>query len=85
MYTPNYSGSFGQHYWNEIYMGKAGWITVDSTAKEIDFVDSGHIRLGAKVSFLGKKMEVLDYKAGSLEMGKVSSKLGSFENMPWKV
>ncbi len=46
MYVPNYGGAFGQHGWSEIYMGKAGWITVDATANEIDYVDSGHIRIG---------------------------------------
>ncbi|MHC4084696.1 MAG: transglutaminase-like domain-containing protein [Planctomycetota bacterium] len=74
MYTPNYGGSFGQHGWSEIYMGKAGWIPVDSTAFETDYVDSGHIRLGvyeyASTALNPKKMEVLDYKAGSAKMGQ---------------
>jgi hypothetical protein len=69
MYVPNYGGAFGQHGWNEIYMGSAGWIPVDATAMEIDFVDSGHIRLGfyespATAANL-KEMEVLDYRIGS--------------------
>ena len=34
---------------NEIYMGKAGWIPVDATTNEIDYIDPGHIR--AKVIF----------------------------------
>lgn len=74
MYTPNYGGSFGQHGWSEIYMGKAGWIPVDSTAFETDYVDSGHIRLGVyqyvTTALNPKKMEVLDYKAGSAKMGQ---------------
>jgi transglutaminase-like putative cysteine protease len=74
MYTPNYGGSFGQHGWSEIYMGKAGWIPVDSTAFETDYVDSGHIRLGTyqymTTALNPKKMEVLDYKAGSAKMGQ---------------
>ena len=74
MYTPNYGGSFGQHGWSEIYMGKAGWIPVDSTAFETDYVDSGHIRLGVyqyvSTALNPKKMEVLDYKAGSAKMGQ---------------
>jgi hypothetical protein len=85
MYAPNYGGSFGQHVWNEIYMGKAGWITVDSTAHEIDYVDSGHIRLGTQASFNPKKMEVLDYKAGSMKKGTISASLGPFKNIPWNV
>ncbi len=65
IYSPNMGGVFGQHAWNEIYMGEAGWITVDSTAHEIDFVDSGHIRLGVlatSISLNAKSFEVLDYR-----------------------
>ena len=41
MYIPNFGGAFGQHGWNEIYMGEAvGWVPVDSTAHETNFVDS---------------------------------------------
>jgi len=74
MYVPNYGGAFGQHGWSEIYMGMAGWITVDATANEIDYVDSGHIRIGEYQSMVTalnpKKMEVLDYRAGSMKMGQ---------------
>ena len=74
MYVPNYGGAFGQHGWSEIYMGRAGWITVDATANEIDYVDSGHIRIGEYQSMVTalnpKKMEVLDYRAGSMKMGQ---------------
>ena len=70
MYVPNYGGGFGQHGWNEIYMGAAGWIPVDSTAFEYDFVDSGHIRVSELVSatastFNGKQIEVLEHRLGS--------------------
>lgn len=72
MYTPNYGGSFGQHAWNEVYMGKAGWIPVDVTAQEIDYVDCGHIRLAAasskRIFFNPKEMELLDYHAGDITM-----------------
>jgi transglutaminase-like putative cysteine protease len=75
MYIPNFGGSFGQHGWNEIYMGSAGWIPVDATAAEIDYIDSGHIRIGvleSMTTFLNPgEMEVLDYRAGSLKMGDV--------------
>jgi hypothetical protein len=69
MYIPNFGGSFGQHGWNEIYMGDAGWIPVDATAAEPDFVDSGHIRIGVYESMSTAlnpgKMEILDYRVGS--------------------
>jgi transglutaminase-like putative cysteine protease len=76
MYAPNYGGVFGQHGWNEIYMGQAGWIPVDATASEIDYVDSGHIRIGVFQSPLTalnpRKVEVLDYRAGALGMGQAT-------------
>lgn len=69
MYTPNKGGSFGQHAWNEIYMGSAGWIPVDATAAEPRYVDSGHIRFGEyrslTTSFNPHKLEVLDYRLAS--------------------
>ncbi|MCW9098464.1 MAG: transglutaminase-like domain-containing protein [Ignavibacteriaceae bacterium] len=68
MYVPNYGGGFGQHGWNEIYMGKAGWIPIDATALETDFVDAGHIRISEYQStsstFNGKKFDIIDYKLG---------------------
>ncbi|UCF05612.1 MAG: transglutaminase domain-containing protein [bacterium] len=71
MYIPNFGGAFGQHGWNEIYMGKAGWIPVDATAGEHDFADSGHIRVGtlqsATTALNPKEMEVLDYRLLGVE------------------
>ncbi len=82
MYVPNYGGAFGQHGWSEIYMGKAGWITIDATASEIDYVDSGHIRIGEYQSMVTalnpKKMEVLDFTAGSMKMGQEESASGMY-------
>lgn len=69
MYVPNFGGAFGQHAWNEIYMGDAGWIPIDATAAEPEFVDSGHIRIGEyesmSTSLNPGAMEVLDYRVGS--------------------
>jgi hypothetical protein len=68
MYVSNKGGSFGQHAWNEIYMGDAGWIPIDTTVREIDYLDSGHIRFGMHqsltTSFNPHKMKVLDYRLG---------------------
>jgi transglutaminase-like putative cysteine protease len=58
-------GSFGQHAWTEVYMGQAGWIPVDSTAREVDYVDCGHIRLGQEAAFMPKAVEILDYRIAS--------------------
>jgi transglutaminase-like putative cysteine protease len=80
MYVPNHGGGFGQHAWNEIYMGNAGWIPVDATAREIDYVDSGHLRISeittvTSISFNGKSLEILEYKLGSgdLKLSKIDS------------
>jgi transglutaminase-like putative cysteine protease len=74
MYAPSYGGVFGQHGWNEIYMGPAGWIPVDATAGEIDFVDSGHLRIGvyeSPVTALNpRQMQVLAYRAGAQQMAE---------------
>jgi transglutaminase-like putative cysteine protease len=71
MYVTNRGGSFGQHGWNEIYMGEAGWIPVDATVMETRHIDSGHIRFGEyqsmTTSFNPHEMEILDYRMGSEE------------------
>ncbi|WP_319499691.1 transglutaminase-like domain-containing protein [uncultured Draconibacterium sp.] len=62
MYISYAGGCFYQHAWTEVYMGDAGWIPIDATAHEFDFVDAGHIRLGEKTSFNPKAMKILDYQ-----------------------
>jgi hypothetical protein len=91
MYAPNFGGAFCQHAWNEVYMGEAGWIPVDATAEEFDYVDCGHVRLGVREAmtvFLNPhKMEILDYKTtdgatGSTEQLAVadhSSYMGEYQ------
>ncbi len=61
-YVPDNGGFFGQHMWVEVYMGEAGWIPVDATFGEIDYIDAGHIRLGGKTSFHPQFIEILDYQ-----------------------
>ncbi len=63
MYSTNYKGSFGQHAWTEVYMGDAGWIPVDATIYETDYIDAGHIRLGEKANFQPVAMEIIDYRS----------------------
>jgi tetratricopeptide (TPR) repeat protein len=64
MYTPYKTGSFGQHAWTEVYMGDAGWVPVDATISEINFIDAGHIRLGENATFRPAKMEIIDFRSG---------------------
>jgi transglutaminase-like putative cysteine protease len=65
MYTTYQSGGFGQHAWTEVYMGDAGWIPVDATINETDYIDAGHIRLGENATFRPVSMEVIDFRSGS--------------------
>ena len=69
MYIPNFGGSLGQHAWNEIYMGDAGWVPVDATAHEVDFLDSGHIRVGiyqsSATALNAERAEIIDYRISS--------------------
>lgn len=62
MYVPDNNGFFGQHAWTEVYMGEAGWIPVDATIGEVDYIDAGHIRLGEKSTFHPKMMEIVEYR-----------------------
>jgi transglutaminase-like putative cysteine protease len=67
LYATSGGGVFGQHGWNEIYMGEAGWIPLDTTRREFDYVDSGHIRIGVHQSTAtalnARTIEILDYRA----------------------
>jgi hypothetical protein len=62
MYVPDNRGFFGQHAWVEVFMGDDGWIPVDATIDEVDYIDAGHIRLGEKSTFHPKKMEIVEYR-----------------------
>jgi hypothetical protein len=85
-------GKFGQHAWNEIYMGDAGWIPVDATVFETDFVDSGHLRISewvsASISFGPQEMKVLDHRVrgdeepvvAADEENKYAAYLGKYRN-----
>lgn len=74
MYTTHYGGSFGQHAWNEVYMGGNGWIPIDATAMEFDYIDCGHIKLGEKSSFNPKAMKILEFRVegGTMEGDQVA-------------
>ncbi|MCU0461012.1 MAG: tetratricopeptide repeat protein [Bacteroidales bacterium] len=67
MYTSYHSGGFGQHAWTEVYMGDTGWIPLDATINEPDYIDAGHIKLGEKATFRPVTMEVLDFRSLSDE------------------
>jgi hypothetical protein len=90
MYSPWYGGSFGQHAWNEVYMGEdIGWVAIDATILEFDYVDAGHVKLGEMTSFQPVSMEILDYKiagdtgqmAGAEVPPEFASLIGPYTNM----
>ena len=67
MYTKEYNGSFGVHGWCEVFIGNAGWIPLDVTLHEADYIDSGHIRLGilntSRITVQGDTIEIMEYKS----------------------
>lgn len=87
MYVSNLGGSFGQHAWNEVYMGESGWIPIDTTAREIDYADSGHIRLGvlksAHIALNPKRMEILDFQAGGQSFGGFQGEVETERYQPY--
>jgi hypothetical protein len=69
-------------------MGEAGWIPVDATANEYDYVDSGHIRVGEYQSVTTGlnpvSVEILEYRAGenrAEDEGRYADYLGRY-NLP---
>lgn len=77
-YIPSYGGAFGQHGWNEVYMGdEVGWVPLDSTSFEPDYVDSGHIRIADTLSTASAlnpvEAEILEYRLGDGELVVVSA------------
>lgn len=69
IYVPEKGGAFGQHAWNEIYMGDAGWIPIEATAEEATYADCSHIRLAEwssmSVMLNPEKMEILEFEVGT--------------------
>lgn len=67
MYVPLYGGSFGQHMWNEVWLGEAiGWLPLDCTAGQATFVDASHIRLAeGMTAFRPQSVEVLEWEPKS--------------------
>ena len=76
-------GCFYQHAWTEVYMGNAGWVAVDATAHEFDFVDAGHIRLGEKTSFNPKAMKILDYQMDNESVENTVP--DEYKKIPWQL
>jgi len=74
-YIPQYGGCFGQHAWTEVYMGETGWVAIDATFGEVDYVDAGHIRFGEQSSFHPEEMEILEYRHQGQEPDHVEAEI----------
>ncbi len=82
VYTPSFGGSFGQHAWVEVYMGKDGWIALDPTTGEVDLLSAVHIKLFEGMGgVIPTEVEVLEYQPANRELS--GSALTS-KPMPWK-
>jgi len=83
MYTPYEGGAFGRHGWNEVYMGEAGWIPLDTTIGETDYVDSGHIRLGIIQSVSTgldvRAIEILDHRVSGAPVPLATAGAAKFD------
>ena len=64
-------------------MGKnIGWIAIDATIQEYDYVDAGHIKLGIGATFQPENMEILDYRiAGGDTTSEISGIPPEYENI----
>lgn len=61
LYSSALGGSFGQHYWVMVWVGKAGWVPFDPTSGEIDGLSPYHVTLwhgGALASLSVKVVSV---------------------------
>jgi transglutaminase-like putative cysteine protease len=84
MYVPNFGGAFGQHGWNEVYMGpRVGWVPLDATAFETAHVDSGHIRIGVHETLSTAlnpiELEVLDHRLGGTTSASTAEMTARYE------
>ena len=86
MYVPLYGGSFGQHMWNEVWLGDTiGWLPVDCTAGQATFIDASHIRLhGGKTAFRPQSVQVLEWEPRSAA-GAANAAARRSDAWPWPV
>ncbi len=86
VYSHLHGGSFGQHAWVEIFMGKGpGWVPVDPTMHEVDRCDAGHLRLGERATFNPVEVKVLDWVAGDRRRGAAPPVLAPARpTVPWE-
>ena len=64
-----FDGRFGQHYWAEVHLGRAGWVPIDAMAGEIGALDAAHIRLWQTGTLEELSIVVLDYEDRGLVAG----------------
>ncbi|MCC6444693.1 MAG: DUF3108 domain-containing protein [Armatimonadetes bacterium] len=62
MYSPTIlGGSFGQHYWVEVWIGRDGWVPLDPTTGEIGTLSPAHLTFWRQGSIGSLSIRVLDY------------------------
>lgn len=63
LYSELLGGSFGQHYWTEVWLGeKAGWFPIDTTSGEIGSLSPIHLNLWRNAGGIASlSVNVIDY------------------------
>ncbi len=84
IFTPSFGGSFGQHAWVEVDMGKDGWVAFDPTTGELDVLSAVHIKLFEGMGgVIPRKIEVLEYQPPNREVADTT--LAQGKPIPWKL
>ncbi len=84
VYTPSYGGSFGQHAWVEVFLGKDGWVAFDPTTGEVDVLSAVHIKMFEGMGgAIPTKIEVLEYQPTNQELAERA--LGPARPISWQL
>ena len=83
LYSPVLGGTFGQHAWVEVYMGKDGWIAIDPTSGEFQQMSAVHIKLFEGLGgVLPEKVKVISFTPPNR---KISTTARKARPMTWKL
>ena len=83
IYTPSFGGTFGQHAWVEVHMGKAGWVSLDPTTGETEQMNATHLKFFEGMGgVLPTSIEVIAYDPANRELSVEEPTVA--RPLPWK-